>query len=542
VGLFDKWRGANTAKHRGDDSAGPSTTAGFTVIDVETTGLSSRSHRVLEIAVVRTDTAGRVTGEWSRRIDPEGPVGATHIHGITADDVRGAPKFGELIPHLNQWMRGTVLVAHNARFDLAFIRSEYSYAGWDLPWLPSLCTLQASNHYLPAMDRRRLADCCAAARVPLRGAHTALGDARATAGLLSHFLDPRAGVTPHPEHLSLLSEAGTVAWPTGPVRQPRPVGAADQVRARIQVSQAKKAVAAPALVQLLADFSLVDAVDEGAPTSALPYLEMLAEALEDGEITTAEAEALNEVATTLQLGDDEKVAANRSVLLALSHLALSDGVVSRAEKAELVKVSDLLGLPKTILTHALDQAVAARHERLSAGLQPLPDTWSLGEPLRVGDKVAFTGCDAALRDRLETRADSLGVRVMNSVSAKTAMLVTDGGFSGTKAEAAAKAGCRVVHPNDFQTLLQHLQPAVARLPKKLPARAALLPNAHTIPVEAGGSDVTRADPALVRQWARENGYAVGTRGRLHQDLFAAYAAQAAQGVEEPADLRETDLV
>jgi DNA polymerase-3 subunit epsilon len=309
------------------------------------------------------------------------------------------------------------------------------------------------------------------------------------------------------------------------------------VRARIQVSQAKKAVAAPALVQLLADFSLVDALDEGAPTSALPYLEMLAEALEDGEITTAEAEALNEVATTLQLGDDEKVAANRSVLLALSHLALSDGVVSRVEKTELVKVSDLLGLPKTVLTHALDQAEAARHDRLSAGLQPLPGTWSLGEPLRVGDKVAFTGCDAAVRDKLETCADSLGVRVMNSVSAKTAMLVTDGGFCGTKAEAAAKAGCRVVHPDDFQALLQHLQPAVARQPKKLPAQAAPRPNAQTVPVDVGGSQATRADPALVRQWARENGYAVGTQGRLHQDLFAASAAQAAHDVNGSADIR-----
>ncbi len=134
MGLFDKWRSPAPAKHRGDSAPEPfAPVGGFTVVDVETTGLSPRSHRVLEIAVVRTDATGQVTGEWSRRIDPEGPVGATHIHGITADDVRGAPKFGELIPHLNQWMQGTVVVAHNARFDLAFIRTEYSNAGWDLP-------------------------------------------------------------------------------------------------------------------------------------------------------------------------------------------------------------------------------------------------------------------------------------------------------------------------------------------------------------------------------------------------------------------------
>ncbi|WP_159085784.1 exonuclease domain-containing protein [Aeromicrobium chenweiae] len=523
MGLFDKWRSPAPAKHRATVSPELPVPGGFTVVDVETTGLSSRNHRVLEIAVVRTDTSGRVTGEWSRRIDPEGPVGATHIHGITADDVRGAPKFGDLIPHLNHWMQGTVLVAHNARFDLAFIRSEYSNAGWELPWLPSLCTLEASSYYLPSMDRRRLADCCAAARVPLRGAHSALGDARATAGLLGYYLNPRNGTAVHPEHLSLLSDAAGVIWPSGATRQPKAPGHGETVRARVEINQAKKAVSAPALVQLLADFSLIDALDEGAPASALPYLETLVEALEDGEISTAEADALDDVAATLGLSSEDRTAANRSVLLALCHLALEDGMVSRAEKAELVNVSTLLGLPKTVLTHALDQAEAARHERLSTGLGPLPDAWALGDPLRVGHKVAFTGCDPALREQLERRAEALGVRVLGNVSAKTAMLVTDGGFSGTKAEAASRVGCRIVHPDDFSTLLQHLQPAVPRQLKKVPP--AVLADQTAAGVSAPPADPSaERDPAIVRQWARENGYAVGTRGRLHQDLFDEYAA------------------
>lgn len=522
MGLFDRWRSpAPAGKHR---AATPESVApgGYTVIDVETTGLSARYHRVLEIAVVRTDPLGRVTGEWSRRVDPEGPVGATHIHGITADDVRGAPKFGELIPHLNQWLQGTVLVAHNARFDAAFIRSEYSNAGWDLPWLPTLCTLEASTYYLPAMDRRRLADCCAMARVPHHGAHSALGDARATAGLLGYYLDPRNGTAPHPEHLALTADASTVIWPGSATRAPRPAAAITHTQARIQVSQNTKAATAPALVQLLADFSLVDALDEGAPTTSLPYLETLAEALEDGEITTGEAQALDDVATTLGLSDQDRAAANRSVLLALSHLALEDGVVSRAEKAELINVSTLLGLPTAVLTHTLDQAEAARHERLSAGLGPLPNPWTLGEPLRVGHKVAFTGCDETLRDQLERRAEALGVRVMGNVSTKTTLLVTDGGFSGGKAADAARVGCRTVHPDDFAILLQHLQPAVPRQRKKVPAAAEPQPTGdqafgQTAPAE-------RADPAVVRQWARDNGHAVGTRGRLHQDLFDSYAA------------------
>src|SRR3954453_2476982 len=55
---------------------------GFAVIDAETTGLSPNSHRILELAIVRTDPIGRVVDEWVCRFHPGGPVGATHIHGI----------------------------------------------------------------------------------------------------------------------------------------------------------------------------------------------------------------------------------------------------------------------------------------------------------------------------------------------------------------------------------------------------------------------------------------------------------------------------
>jgi DNA polymerase-3 subunit epsilon len=63
----------------------------FVVLDVETTGLSASSNRVLDIALITTDPYGRVLEEWTTRLNPQGPVGATHIHGITAADVAHAP-------------------------------------------------------------------------------------------------------------------------------------------------------------------------------------------------------------------------------------------------------------------------------------------------------------------------------------------------------------------------------------------------------------------------------------------------------------------
>src|SRR4051794_35163729 len=98
---------------------------GFAVIDVETTGLSANSHLVLELAIVRTDPAGRVLDEWMCRFDPEGPVGATHIHGITVADVAGAPRFGQVLGEISLRLAGAAIAGHNVRFDLAFLRAEY---------------------------------------------------------------------------------------------------------------------------------------------------------------------------------------------------------------------------------------------------------------------------------------------------------------------------------------------------------------------------------------------------------------------------------
>ena len=149
------------------------------------------------------------------------------------------------------------------------------------------------------------------------------------------------------------------------------------------------------------------------------------------------------------------VAANRAFVLALGHQALADGKVTRAERAELKAVAELLAVDAKVLPRMLDQAEAARHARLSAKLGPLPDPWPHEAPLRVGDKVVFTGCDDAQRTRLEKRSEELGVRVLGTVSVKCPMLVTDGAMDGTKAAKARDLRTRVVHPDAYEILLRH---------------------------------------------------------------------------------------
>ncbi|MGQ7296154.1 exonuclease domain-containing protein [Quadrisphaera sp. KR29] len=185
-------------------------TPGFAVLDLETTGLSPRTERVVEVAVVHVSPGGELGAQWSTLVHPGRPtVGATHVHGIRPADVRSAPRFADVVAPLVEVLAGRVLVAHNARFDVPFLRAELERAGVLMPEVAQLCTLAESRRHLPHLLRRKLADCCAAAGVRLTGAHSALGDARATAELLACYL--RAG---GPDaHADLLRRATTTAWP-----------------------------------------------------------------------------------------------------------------------------------------------------------------------------------------------------------------------------------------------------------------------------------------------------------------------------------------
>jgi DNA polymerase-3 subunit epsilon len=483
---------------------------GFAIIDVETTGLSASLDRVIELAIVRADGHGRIVDEWVCRFNPQGPVGATHIHGITDADVANAPLFQDLLPTISARLDGLVAVAHNARFDLAFLRQEYKRAGWSMPFVPALCTLDAGRQLLPHLGRYRLADCCAATGVPLSRAHSALYDAHAVAGLLAVFLGRREVSAYCAE---LIDQAAVLQWPTaaaGPV----------WVGALLAARRHARRVEVPRLAEVLDRMRLADALDEGAPEGSLAFLELLAQVLEDGAITAAEREAMAELAAAYHLDGDAQRRTHRAFVLALAHCALEDGKVTRDERAELQAVSELLDVDPAEIKRLLDVAEHSRQARLSAGLQPLPSDWPYGEPLRVGDKVVFTGCDPDEREQLEDRAESLGVRVVGSVSARIAMLVTDGAFTGTKATEAASIGLRTVDPATFGTLLQHLQPAAPRVAsgpvtKSSEAPRAVLPGPRS-PGEA-------LDPSVVRTWARSQGIVVGERGRLPAAVFAAYA-------------------
>ncbi len=491
---------------------------GFAVVDVETTGLVPARDRVVEVAVVRADPWGRLIDEWTTLVNPAGPVGATHIHGIATADVRRAPQFVELLSELNSRLAGRALVAHNAGFDMSFLKLEYARAGWELPAAPFLCTLDASSTYLPHLSRRRLPDCCWAAGIQLHDAHSALGDARATAALLAFYLNPRFGLPPTAEHVNLPTLATTAAWPSIPSRP---------ITVTLRPARTPVVPASPGrLATLLEDLPLSSAVEEGAPLAATPYLELLAEVLEDGVLTDAEAVSLVELAKLYTLTREQIQAAHRGFLLALAHKAIEDGKVTRDERAELLTTAGLLGFSDGIVKSVLDEAQAAWEEQRGKNTRPLPADWAHGEPLRVGQGVAFTGCDDIERARLEGRARGSGLRVTGSVSRKTALLITDGAFPNTtKAISAREFGTRIVSPAVFAQMVQYIQPATEAPPSgrtgTVPQQkqrsndlaSAEAPTNQALPLE---------DPAAIRAWARTQGFEIGGRGRLPANVLLAY--------------------
>ncbi len=165
----------------------------FAVVDVETSGLSARRHRVLQIAVVTASADGTVSDRWASYVRPRWPwlfrLGPKRIHGIDRATLRRAPRLDEVIAGFLVAVDGSVFTAHNLRFDRSFLRSAARRVGRELPDGPQLCTLELSRSLDPDREYSHgLAGLCRRYDVPLLRHHDALADAEATAALLPHLL------------------------------------------------------------------------------------------------------------------------------------------------------------------------------------------------------------------------------------------------------------------------------------------------------------------------------------------------------------------
>jgi DNA polymerase-3 subunit epsilon len=168
----------------------------FAVVDLETSGLNTHRHRILQLGLVVIEANGTVVDQWSSLVKLRWPlqrVGPTSIHGITRASLRGAPSLNDALDELGSKMTGAVFTAHNARFDSEFIsravRRRPTHDPVRLGLDPRLCTLRLSRRLDPERTQsHRLGDVCERYGVALDRPHDALGDAAATAAVLPHLL------------------------------------------------------------------------------------------------------------------------------------------------------------------------------------------------------------------------------------------------------------------------------------------------------------------------------------------------------------------
>lgn len=167
----------------------------FVVVDLETTGTRAGTDEITEVGAVRV-RGGEVQAELSTFVAIDSPL-PTHISrltGILPGDLVDAPRLGEVMATFLEFSRGAVLVAHNARFDLGFLRAAASATGNEWPEPLSLCTLTLARRILHSGETRghRLGTLAAHLGSAVEPNHRALQDARATVDVL-HALISRVG-------------------------------------------------------------------------------------------------------------------------------------------------------------------------------------------------------------------------------------------------------------------------------------------------------------------------------------------------------------
>lgn len=147
-------------------------------VDLETTGTNASFNRITEIGIV-TVADGQLVEEWSSLVNPEQriPPAIEQLTGISSEMVESAPTFASLGQEVLRRLRGSLFVAHNARFDYGFLKNEFRRAGMAFQE-KVLCTVKLSRALYPQHRRHNLDSIMRRHGLSCGERHRALGDAR----------------------------------------------------------------------------------------------------------------------------------------------------------------------------------------------------------------------------------------------------------------------------------------------------------------------------------------------------------------------------
>jgi len=163
--------------------------ATYVVFDVETTGLSAIYNDLIQVAASKM-YKGNIIAEFDEFINPGHPLSAftTELTGITDDHVKNAKPLVQVLKEFQEFCKDTVLVAHNATFDVGFMNANYERHGLPKITQPVIDTLEFARNLYPEYKRHGLGPLTKRFGVALEHHHMANYDAEATGRLLFIFI------------------------------------------------------------------------------------------------------------------------------------------------------------------------------------------------------------------------------------------------------------------------------------------------------------------------------------------------------------------
>ena len=169
-------------------SRGQSLDSPFVVFDIETTGFSPESCKIIEIGAVRVEE-GKITKRFSAFVNPEVPIPfrIENLTGINDNMVLPAPTIEKVLPEFLAFCEGAVMVAHNAGFDMSFIEKNCENLGLEREFTVA-DTVAMARFLLPGLNRFKLDTVAKALGVPLDNHHRAVDDAACTAEIFVRFV------------------------------------------------------------------------------------------------------------------------------------------------------------------------------------------------------------------------------------------------------------------------------------------------------------------------------------------------------------------
>ena len=214
----------------------------FVSFDTETTGIWAPANRIVEIGAVKFRPNSDEVEEFEALVNPERPipVEVQEIHGISNDMVQNADTIGPVLERFVDFIGDdSILIAHNALFDISFVSVEIDRTGINFPENPVLDTVELFRKYYPGLQSYSLLSISQELQVARTQMHRALDDARMVTDIFRLVLPRIPGVKSRAKLASRVGVYNIHSWKEDVGELPlemRPLAAAVEGRTRVKIT------------------------------------------------------------------------------------------------------------------------------------------------------------------------------------------------------------------------------------------------------------------------------------------------------------------